>query len=360
MTKQELFDIKIESPDRKIYEQSKYRWDHLSKPIDGMGDFEELICQIASIQGSVFPSVDDRVLLVFCSDNGIVSRKVTQSGQDVTSKIATALGQGKSTACMLARSCNTKVVPVDVGINSSELFDGVLDRKITMGTNDFLTTPAMCEEQALRAIEAGVEVVSEQVGQGAKLIATGEMGIGNTTTSAAVLAALLDIDSAQIVGRGAGLDDAGLLRKQTVVKDGIAKYEADFASVTDVRERALLILGCLGGYDIAAMCGAFIGCAVHRIPVIIDGAISAVAALLADIFANGARDYMIASHSGREQATKLVLDKLGKSPYINGKMALGEGTGALMLIPLIDQALYLYQNGLGFADAGIEDYERFA
>lgn len=359
MTRQDLLNIKIDEIEYGIYRDTKRLWDHLSKPIDGMGDFEEIVCRIAAIQKTVNPDITDRALIVFCSDNGIVSHGVTQSNQDVTKKVAEALGAGKSTACMLAKNVNTNVITIDVGINCNESIKGVIDRKIAKGTKDFLVEPAMTENELFRAIEAGMNIVKEQMLVGTKLIATGEMGIGNTTTSAAVLSALLNIDSDVIVGRGAGLDDDRLKKKRQVVKAGLNKYRNCFAAATGEDIRCLEILRCIGGFDIAAMCGAFIGGAVYGIPVIIDGVISAVAALAAEKLLPGTRMYMLASHNGREKGTGLALNELGLKASINGNMALGEGTGALMMIPLIDSALYLYNNGIRFSEAGIEDYERF-
>lgn len=359
MTKAELLGICVKKPDLQIYKETKANWDHLSKPLDGMGDFEGIICQIASILNNTFPDISNRALIVFCADNGIVKHGVTQSEQDITSKVAAALGADISTANCLAKSVNTKVISVDIGINSDETFPGVLDRKIARGTNDFLVKPAMDEEQLLKAVETGIELVKQQKELGTELIATGEMGIGNTTTSAAVLVALLNIDSEECVGRGAGLNDEKLIKKREVVKSGVDKYKEAFDKISDDGERAFEILRCLGGLDIAAMCGVFIGGSLYDIPIVIDGVISAVAALCAQMVVPGVKEFMIASHSGREKGTGIVLDKLDLKPAINGNMALGEGTGALMMMPLLDSALYLYKNGIRFSDAGIEDYERF-
>lgn len=359
MTKSELFNIYIEHIDDRIYKETKRNWDNLSKPLDGMGDFEEIVCRIAAIQKNVIPRITDRVLVVFCSDNGIVSRGVTQSEQEITKKVAISLGSDCSSACCLARNVNTKVVPIDVGINCDEHIKGVINRKISKGTNDFLYEPAMSEKQVLQAIDTGIEFVKLQKKNGVELIATGEMGIGNTTTSAAVLAGLTGIDSDEIVGRGAGLNDEKLLRKKSIVKVGLEKYIEEFNLVTEKKEKTFEILRCLGGLDIAAMSGVFIGGALYGVPVLIDGFISAVAALCADRMVEGTKEYMIASHSGRERGTEVALREMNLCPLINGNMALGEGTGALMLIPLLDNALYMYLNCTRFNEMGIENYERF-
>lgn len=353
-----MFSIRINKPDEKIYKEAKNRWDGISKPLDGMGDFEDIICQIAAIQEDISPNIDNRTLIVFCSDNGVVARGVTQSEQDITKKVAIALGENRSTASVIAKGVRVNVLPVDIGINCEEKIPGVLDMKVARGTKDFIEESAMTKEQTLQAIESGIELVCKKKNEGAGLLATGEMGIGNTTTSAAVLSAILNIKSEELVGRGAGLDDIKLQNKREIVRLGIEKYADDFNTISDEANRCFEILRCLGGLDIAAMCGVFIGGAIYGVPVVIDGVISSVAALLAQIFVPGAREYMIASHSGREAGLEFALKELSLSPLINGNMALGEGTGALMLVPLLDNALYLYRYGTKFSDNGIEDYER--
>lgn len=359
MNRQDLLSIPIEPIDAKLYGKAKGCWDKLSKPLDGLGEFEEWICQIAAILGNTEPDLSERVLLVYCADNGIVEEGVTQSEQEITKQVAMALGQGTSSANCLAKPVHTKVLPVDIGICCEEKIEGVLDRKVAKGTKNFRKEAAMSEEELMQAIETGIKLVEEQKKAGAKLIATGEMGIGNTTTSAAVLAAILGIDSEKIVGRGAGLNDEKLNRKRQLVRQGIEQYQSIIDKTPNEAERCLEILRCLGGLDIAAMCGTFIGGALHRVPILVDGVISATAALLAERIRPGVKEYMLASHAGRERGTMLVLQELGKKPAILGDMALGEGTGALMMIGLLDQALFFYRNGSRFTENGIADYERF-
>lgn len=359
MTKQELFELKIHAYDKNMHALAKAQWNAIAKPLDGLGDLEEMVCQLAAIQKKINPQINQRTLLVFCADNGIVARGVTQSEQDITQKVAMALGANKSTSNCMAQPLGVLVLPIDVGINCKEKLAGVRDAKIAMGTRDFLVEPSMTEEQVLAAISIGISCVEELVASGVNLIATGEMGIGNTTTTAAVLAAVLETDSDTIVGRGAGLNDEKLAIKKQVVKEGIAKYKAQFDACEDARTRCFEILRCLGGLDLAALCGVYLGGALWEVPIVIDGVISATAALLAERMHPGTKDYMFASHSGREKGTKLVLEALGKRPILNGNMALGEGTGSLLMIPLLDNALHLYRNGSRFDDNNIEAYERF-
>ncbi|WP_035766833.1 nicotinate-nucleotide--dimethylbenzimidazole phosphoribosyltransferase [Butyrivibrio sp. NC2002] len=358
LTKELLFRLKIQKPDVTYYEQCKKAWDGLSKPLDGFGDFEDLICTLAAIEGTYFPRVENRAAVIFCADNGIVEEGVSQCGQDVTFAVAKALGSGISTANTLGKSAKVDVIPVDVGIASSEDIYGIKYAKINNGTRNFLKEPAMVSAEVCLAIETGMNLVKELKGRGYDILATGEMGIGNTTTSAAVLSAILRIDSDEITGRGAGLDDEGLLRKKAVIREGISKY--DFDSISDEKERAFNILMCLGGLDIAALCGLIIGCGIYHVPVVLDGIISSTAAVVAEKLVQGAANFCIASHRGREVGNMLALKALGLKPYIDGDMALGEGTGAIMLFPLIDLANDYFVKGAKFSDYSIDEYKRFS
>ena len=362
MNLEELFSIKVNSPDESIYNAAKNKWDHISKPLDGLGDFEELICRLAAIRGNENPSIDRRAEIVFCSDNGIVEEGISQSSKDITLSVAKALGSGISSACTLARFAKVDVIPVDIGIDSDESISGVRSMKVRRGTRNFLREPAMTTEETITAIECGISLVKELSNEGYEIISTGEMGIGNTTTSAAVLAEILGIDSDLVTGRGAGLDDKGLSRKKQIIKEACEKYREAFGTKDDSKNekvRSFEILRTLGGLDIAALTGTFIGGAIYHIPIVIDGVISATAALIAEKLVSGVRDYAIASHSGREAGCSLALKELGLSAYMRGNMALGEGTGALMLFPIIDMVLDFYNNAAKFSGYDIEEYKRF-
>ena len=293
-----------------------------------------------------------------CADNGIVEEGVSQSGKEITLSVARALSNGISSACTLAKSAGVDVIPVDIGIDTDEKLEGVMDYKIANGTKNFLKEPAMSEEELCRAIETGINITKELSEQGYKLLVTGEMGIGNTTSSTAVIAAALDIDSDEITGRGAGIDDNGLSRKKEVIKKGLEKYRFD--EMIDEKERAFKILQSVGGFDIAGMTGIVIGGAMYHVSIVLDGLISSTAAVIADMLVPGVRDYLIASHAGREKGNLLALDKLGLKPYMNGSMALGEGTGAIMLLPLIDTVCDFYKKAARFEDYNMEEYKRYS
>ncbi len=363
LTTKKLFELKIEPPDADIYLAARKKWDGISKPIDGLGDFEKFVARIAAIEGTLEPTIDKRAAVIMCADNGIVEEGVSQTGKEITTAVARALGAGISTACTLGRSARVDIVPVDIGIDCGELVDGVLDLKVRRGTRNFLNEPAMTPEEALLAIERGIYLAGDLAAKGYKVLATGEMGIGNTTTSCAVLSALLQIDSREIVGRGSGLDDAGLHRKMEAVKQGLEKYgyagKTWDNSIEARKERALDILCNVGGLDIAGLSGLCIGDAINHIPVVLDGVISSTAALLAELLVPGVRDYLIPSHEGREKGNLMALKALLLSPLIKGNMALGEGTGAIMLFPLLDVVFDYYQGGAKFNDYRIDEYKRF-
>ena len=357
MRKEELFHMEAAKPDPKIYKEVKEHWDRLLKPIDGLGAFEEAICRIGSIRGTVQPTLRDRRVLIFCADNGIVSEGVSQSGPEVTLLVAKLLGEGRSTASVMAKKAGATVIPVDIGIDSDECPAGVRSCRVQRGTGNFLQGPAMTEEAALRAVETGIQLVHEMADTGAELIATGEMGIGNTTTSAALLSLLTGEPAERYVGRGAGLDDLGLARKREVVRRAEELYGA--LRYSDAREAAFARLCQVGGLDIAALTGVYLGGALYRLPIVIDGVISAVAALIAATILPVCREYMLPSHAGREPGLGRVLELLDLSPFLQGDMALGEGTGAIMLLPLLDVALELYHSGGTFEQGGLKEYERY-
>ncbi|MCR5342705.1 MAG: nicotinate-nucleotide--dimethylbenzimidazole phosphoribosyltransferase [Butyrivibrio sp.] len=356
--KEDIFQIKIDKPVEKAALSAKAVFNSIAKPLDGLGDFEELICDIAKVQGTEDINISKRAAIIMCADNGIVEEGVSQSGKEITLSVARALSNGISSACTLAGSAGVDVIPVDIGIDTDEKPEGVRDYKITKGTKNFLKEPAMSEEELCRAIEIGITLTKELSEQGYKLLVTGEMGIGNTTTSTAVIAAALDIDSDEITGRGAGIDDNGLSRKKEVIKNGLEKYRFD--EISDEKERAFKILQSVGGLDIAGMTGIVIGGAMYHVSIVLDGLISSTAAVIADMLVPGVRDYLIASHAGREKGNLLALDKLGLKPYMNGSMALGEGTGAIMLFPLIDTVCDFYKKAARFEDYNMEEYKRYS
>lgn len=341
----------------KVYREIKRRWDKIAKPVDGLGDFEDVICRIGAVQGTENPDISKKALVIMCADNGIVREGVSQCGPEVTLQVARALGCGRSTASIMASEAGMECIPVDIGIDFEGEIPGVIDRKIRKGSADFLYERALEEDEVKRAVDTGISLASDLKDKGYGLIAAGEMGIGNTTTATALLCLITGADPEEMTGRGAGLDDDSLERKTGVIKKACALYKRN--DTDDKAELALDHLSAIGGLDIAGLCGLFIGGQRYGLPVVIDGLITAVAALIADTISPGCREYMIPSHGGREKGLTRALDELELKPLILGNMALGEGTGAVMACRLIDSALNLYEKGTGFSDNGIKEYKRF-
>ena len=335
MTKAELDNRKILPLEDSWYRRVKEKLDGIAKPLDGLGKFEHLIAQIGAIEKTTKISIQKKAVLVMCADNGVVEEQVSQSGKEVTLAVAKAMGVNNSSVGKMAAVAGVDVIPVDIGIDTDEVIPGVLPRKVAKGTKNFAKEPAMTEEEVLKAIETGIQLVQQCHREGYEILATGEMGIGNTTTSTAVAAALLDLEVEQVTGKGAGLTDEALERKCRVIEEAIEKYSLRDAD------------------------GVFIGAAIEQIPVVIDGVISAVAALLAETLCKGAVNYMIPSHKSRELAETAIMKKLHLDPVLDADMALGEGTGAVMMMSLLDVALGVYLQGASFANFEIEQYKRY-
>jgi nicotinate-nucleotide--dimethylbenzimidazole phosphoribosyltransferase len=359
MTRDELFSLKITEPDSDIEKKSKARWDSIAKPIDGLGDFEDIISRMAAVQGNVIPKLDRKALIIMCADNGIFEEGVSQTSQKVTRDVAELMGVRKSSVGIMSKGYPIEMFVYDIGINSEDTPDGVINAKVRMGTENFLKKPAMEEDECLRAIQIGIDAVKKCKDQGFNIIATGEMGIANTTTSTALLCALKGLEPKDFTGRGAGLTDRGLGKKIQVIEAGLKLYGVDKEDKVD-KEKTLELLRSLGGLDIAGLTGVFIGGAIYHIPIVIDGVISAIAAMVAEKLVPGCRLYSFASHKGRERGMEIILKELELKPVIHADLALGEGTGAILLFPMLDMAMALYNSGTSFGDTEIEQYERFS
>lgn len=347
-----LNSLSIQEPDPEQYRRVLANWDSVAKPLDGLGRFERITAQIGAILGTDDIDISRKAVLIMCADNGIVAEGISQSGQEVTAAVAEEMGRNISSVCKMARQIGADTIPIDIGINCGEPIAGVLDKKIRRGTRNFKEEPAMTREEALAAIFVGIDLVGDCREKGYRLLATGEMGIGNTTTSSAVATALLGVRAEEVTGRGAGLHDQGLARKQAVIQEAVDKYGLYQAD-------PLTVLETVGGLDIAGLVGVCIGGAVHHIPIVLDGVISMAAALLAQRLAPGTIQYLIGSHQGKEPAVEGLARALGLSPVIQGELALGEGTGAVMMMALLDVALSVYAKRTLFSDIRIEPYERF-
>jgi len=339
----------VRPTDRAAYDACIARFDAVAKPVGGLGKLETLLARAAAIEGSADIDIGRKCALVFCADNGVTAQGVAQSDSGVTTIIARMLVRGKASVSVMARACGADVFPADVGMRDT--VPGLLPYKVARGTGDISLGPAMTREEAVKAIEAGAELVRQRKKEGYRLIAVGEAGIGNSTTAGAVAAALLSRPAEEVTGRGAGLSDEGLLRKRAAIERALR------VSAPDAND-ALDVLCKVGGFDIAAMAGAFLGGAVCRVPVVMDGVISSAAALIAVRLCSAVREYVLPSHLSAEPAGKLLCEALGFEPVLHADMHLGEGTGAVALFPLLDMALSVYREAATFSEIALEAYKR--
>ena len=338
----------IPPPDEKAMRAAVDHWNGIAKPIGSLGLLEDAVTQIAGLTGDPRVKLGKRAVLVMCADNGVVAEGVTQTGQEVTALVAGNMVKHDSSVCRMAEVAHAEVFPVDMGMIAPA--EGVRDCHILRGTGNIARGPAMTREEAERAVQTGIDLVGELKAQGYSVIATGEMGIGNTTTSSAMLAAFLGCAPAEVTGRGAGLSDEGLRRKIAAIDSALRVNRPDPTDGLDV-------LAKVGGLDLAGICGTFLGGAIHRVPILIDGFISAVGALAALRIAPECRCAMLAAHVSAEPAAKMVLDELGVNPLITAGLRLGEGTGAVAALPLLDMALAVYDGMVTFENIGMEAYE---
>lgn len=343
---------RIPPVDREALHKCEEKWLTIAKPLYSLGTFEQIISQIGAIRKNEAVPLDKRCAIICCADNGVVCEGVSQTDASVTRIVADNLAEGRANLNIISRNCALDVMPVDMGMKYAPLSDKVVDCCIRRETGNIRIGPAMTRQEAVYAIEAGIRLAESAVIKDYDILVTGEMGIGNTTTASACAAVLLGLAPKQVTGRGAGLSDEGLHHKIEVIQDAIAVNRPD-------RTDALDVLSKLGGFDIAGMTGVFLGGGIYGRPVIIDGFISSVAAMLAVMLEKNTREYMIASHISREPAGKRIMEHLALSPVIDGGLALGEGTGAACLLPLLDMVHEVYAQNVTFDDIHMEAYKKF-
>ena len=339
----------IVQTDKSAYIATKQRWDSIAKPLGSFGMLEEMIQKTASVQGTPDVDISERTAVVMCGDHGVVCEGVTQCGQEVTAECAKAVAEGRSNVNAIAAACNVSVIAVDVGIAQDVDCDRLINRKVVYGTGNIAAGNAMTEAETKAAIKVGMDIAGELAENGTRLIITGEMGIGNTTPAAAIASVLLGLPPEKVTGRGAGLTAEGLQRKINVVRRAI---EANNPSP----DKPLELLQKTGGAEIAAMSGLFLGGAYYRVPVVVDGVISAAAAAVACALQPVCSEYMLASHCSGEPAGEGLLAYCGLTAPINAGLRLGEGTGGVLLVSLLDGALALYNNSHRFDETNIERY----
>lgn len=337
--------------DQEAMKQSEARWNSIAKPLYAFGEFEPMTIRMAGITGDPEIRVDKKALVIMCGDHGVLEEGVSQSNQEITAVMTEGFTRMECSASVMAEMAGVDMFPVDIGV-ARDVIPEVINRKIAYGTKNMAKEPAMTREQAIRSIEVGIEMVEMLKEKGYEIICVGEMGVGNTTPSSAMASVFLDVPVAKVTGRGSGLKAEGLAHKTRVLERIMASYTFDKNDPLDVLTK-------VGGFEIGGMAGLYLGAAACRIPVVADGVISCVAALLACRLAPSARDYLFASHLSKEPAGKMLLDALELKPCLTCEMHLGEGTGAVALMPVLDLALGVYHRMSTFTDVDIMVYEPY-
>ena len=337
---------------RPSYEESKKeaaeRLDKLVKPIGSLGKLEDIAVKISGITGKQKNSFEKKVTIIMASDNGVAEEGVSAAPQAVTALMTINFLKGVTGVCVLSKHAGADIRVVDIGVGSDLEYPGLINRKVRKGTSNMAKGPAMSKEEAISAIETGIEMVSQLVKEGYSLFGTGEMGIGNTSTASAVAMAFLGCSSEEAVGKGVGLTEEGYANKKSVIERAISINKPDPYDPIDVLSK-------VGGFDIAGMTGCFLGAAYCRVPIVIDGFISAAAALAAYRINPLVRDYIIPSHLSAEPGYSLVINEIGLEPLLDLNMRLGEGSGCPLAFNIIEAAEAIISDMATFEEATIKD-----
>jgi len=339
----------IKPLDKRAMAEARSRQDTLTKPQGSLGRLEELSIKLAGIQGKPIPQIRHKAIITMAGDHGVVAEKVGNWPQEVTAQMVYNFLRGGAGINVIARQVGARIIVVDMGV-ATELQPNpqLLSRKVAFGTKNMALGSAMTREQAVTAIETGIEVVSAEVAKGLDIVGTGDMGIGNTTASSAICAVMTGKPVAEVTGRGTGISDEQLAHKMEVIERALAVNCPDPKQPLDVLSK-------VGGFEIGGLVGVMLAAAAHRIPVVIDGFISGAAALIATGLAPWLKDYLIAAHVSAEAGHKLLLKHLGLKPMLDLSMRLGEGTGAALGIFLAEVAAKVLAEMATFAEAGVSE-----
>jgi len=330
---------------------ARKRQNDLTKPQGSLGQLESLSIQVAGIKGNPRPRIAHKVILTLAGDHGITKEGVSAYPSEVTPQMVYNFLRGGAAINILARHIGARVVIADLGVASVlERHPDLVDKKVAMGTQNMAKGPAMSKEEAIRSIEAGIELVEEELPKGMDILGTGDMGIGNTTASSAITSALTGTDVAAVTGRGTGLDDKGWEKKVKVIQAALERNRPDPKDAIDVLSR-------VGGLEIGGITGVILAGARYQIPVVLDGFISGAAALIATSLSPQAKPYLIASHQSVEEGHRIILDHLGLKPLLNLGLRLGEGTGAALGISLAEASLRILDEMATFSEAGVSEKE---
>jgi nicotinate-nucleotide--dimethylbenzimidazole phosphoribosyltransferase len=341
----------IQPLDEIAMQSARARQDTLTKPRGSLGRLEELSIQLAGMKASLLPSVERKAVIVMAADHGVAREGVSAYPPEVTAQMVLNFLRGGAAINVLARQAGARVTIVDIGVATElEATPGLIQRKVMCGTRDLAQGLAMTRLEAEQAIQVGIDVLNEEAGRGLDLVATGDMGIGNTTPSSAIAAVLTGLPVAQVVGRGTGIDDQSLERKIKVIEQSLRVNQPDPNDAMDVLHK-------VGGLEIAGLAGVMIAAASQRIPVVVDGFISTAAALIAVGLAPGARDYLIAAHQSVEIGHQAMLKHLSLAPLLDLNLRLGEGTGAALAFHLVEASTRILREMATFGEAGVSDKE---
>ncbi len=340
---------RIYEPDYSLAEKVQARLDNLTKPRGSLGRLEEVAGHIAVITGRERPRIEKKVVLTLAGDHGVVEEGVSAFPKEVTRQMVLNFLKGGAGINVLSRHTGCKVVVVDIGVDY-DFGDirGLVKRKVGRGTKNIAKGPAMTPEEAVSAIDVGISLVEELAMEGVDIIGTGDMGIGNTTPSSAIVAAITGEAVARVTGRGTGIDGISLARKVQVIERAL---EVNRPNPKD----GLDVLFKVGGFEIGGIAGVILGAASHRLPVVIDGFISGASALIAYLLQPRVKDYLIASHCSAEQGQRVALEFLGLNPLLDLDLRLGEGTGAALGISLVEAAVKVLNEMATFGEAGVSD-----
>lgn len=333
--------------DKKAMAEARMRQDNLTKPQGSLGQLESVSIQVAGIQGNPRPRITHKVIFTLAGDHGVTMNGVSAYPSEVTLQMVYNFLQGGAGINVLARHVGARVVVADLGVASViKNHPDLKDHKIAMGTRNMAEGPAMSKEDAIRSVEAGIELVEAELTKGIDILGTGDMGIGNTTASSAILAVMTGTDVASATGKGTGLNDKGWKKKVKVIEKALEINRPDPKDAIDVLTK-------VGGFEIGGIAGVILAGARYQIPVVIDGFISGAAALIAAGLSPEVKPYLLASHQSAEQGHRITLNHLGLKPLLNLDLRLGEGTGAALGIFLVEASLKVLDEMTTFAEAGI-------
>lgn len=334
--------------DTRFMEQAQARQDRLIKPQGSLGKLEEISIQLAGIYGSKYFDTTKKIVLSFACDHGVYEEGVAPNNQNITLLQSMNFPKKINGVGTISKFVGSDVQLIDVGINCDEPIEGVIDCKIRKSTSNMAKGPAMTRQEAIRAIEIGIEMSEKYIQEDYKVIGIGEMGIANTTPSAAIISVIAGCDPQEVTGMGAGLKKELLQHKAQVIRTAIEINQPNPTDGIDILQK-------VGGFEIGSMAGVILGCSANRVPVVLDGFISYAAALIAVNINPRCKDYMIASHYSAEPGAKKALELLGLDPFLKMDMRLGEGSGAALAFNMIEAANYVYKNMLTFdeVDMGV-------